>query len=258
MAQTLRTGLVSVTFRKRTVPQIVADVAAAGLHGIEWGGDVHVPPGDLAAAADARQRTINAGLVVTAYGSYYNATKDKPELADTVLATATALGAPTVRIWAGPVGTQKADEAAFARVAADIARVCDLAKPLGLTITLEYHNGTLTDTLEGCLHLLSAVDRPNLLSGWQPRDSLSAEAGVAEINRIGPKLGNVHVFQWWPTGATRHPLADGADRWKAYLKAAAADHWPRFALLEFVKDDDVEQFKRDAATLKQLLGEIGT
>ena len=46
----MKTGLVSVTFRELASREIVALVANAGLDGIEWGGDVHVPHGELSTA----------------------------------------------------------------------------------------------------------------------------------------------------------------------------------------------------------------
>ncbi len=39
-------GLVSVTYRALPPAEIIALTAAAGLKGIEWAGDVHVPPND--------------------------------------------------------------------------------------------------------------------------------------------------------------------------------------------------------------------
>ncbi|MGC4030328.1 MAG: hypothetical protein QM754_01085 [Tepidisphaeraceae bacterium] len=121
-----------------------------------------------------------------------------------------------------------------------------------MSITLEYHGGTLTDTLPSTLKLLKLAEHPNVLSGWQPRDGKSAEDGADEIRQIGDKLSTVHVFQW-RSWTDRQPLADGADRWKTFLNAAAADGKPRFALLEFVKNDDLEQFFKDAETLKRIL-----
>ena len=38
----IRTGLVSVTFRKLSWTQVLAGVCDAGIESIEWGGDVHV------------------------------------------------------------------------------------------------------------------------------------------------------------------------------------------------------------------------
>ncbi len=88
-----------------------------------------------------------------------------------------------------------------------------------------------------------------------------------------PRLSSLHVYHWtigayeknivnetvrplvWPDDFNRHPLADGVDRWRSYLKEAqktGKDHW---ALLEFVKDDDPKQVMEDAATLIALLEE---
>lgn len=53
-------GLVSITFRKLSPGEIVELVATAGLVGIEWGGDVHVPHGDFARAAEVRKLTEGA------------------------------------------------------------------------------------------------------------------------------------------------------------------------------------------------------
>jgi hypothetical protein len=47
--------------------QIVALVVETGLGGIEWGGDVHAPHGDLIAAERARILAGDAGLEVSAF-----------------------------------------------------------------------------------------------------------------------------------------------------------------------------------------------
>jgi 3-dehydroshikimate dehydratase len=45
-------GLVSVTLRSLPPQEIIALAVKAGMKAIEWGGDVHVPPGDVAAASE--------------------------------------------------------------------------------------------------------------------------------------------------------------------------------------------------------------
>ncbi len=102
---TLSPGLVSVTFRQLSVQDIVNLTARAGLDAIEWGGDVHVPHGDLNAARAARIATEHAGLRVAAYGSYYRAGHADTGPFEDVLASAVELGAPCIRIWAGRQGS---------------------------------------------------------------------------------------------------------------------------------------------------------
>ena len=253
--QKLRTGLVSVTFRALDVPAIIALARKTGLETIEWGGDVHVPHGDLGAARDARSRGEDAGIAVSAYGSYYRAGVDDPKVPkfEDVLSTAVALGAPVIRVWAGVVGSDAASAADRSRVEHDLARICAMAAAEGVTVSLEYHGGTLTDSPTSALSLLEAVARPNLASYWQPRHGLSVEENLADIALLRPYLRDVHVFHWWPDGRTRHPLSDGATRWQRYLADLASDGRAHTVSLEFVRGDDPNQLVDDAKTLGSLL-----
>lgn len=71
----IRTGLVSISFRKVAACDLIEEVVKAGQQGIEWGGDVHVPHGDTAKAEQVARWTRDAGLESAAYGSYYRLAK---------------------------------------------------------------------------------------------------------------------------------------------------------------------------------------
>lgn len=249
----LRTGLVSVTFRQLSPREIVDLVKEAGLDGIEWGGDIHVPHGDLASAREVARMTQDGGIEVAAYGSYYRAASLASPAFEDVLATAYELGAPTIRVWAGERGSKDADEAYRAQVADDLRRIAALSEPEGISISLEYHGGTLTDGLQSAGELLDAVHHPNLFTYWQPEVTRSSEECRWELAHFLPWLTNVHVFQWSRLdGETiRHPLEDGAADWQAYFDLAQGGS---YALLEFVRGDDPEQFRTDAQVLQRLLG----
>ena len=64
-------GLVSISFRSNSVEEIAKAAQSAGLEAIEWGGDVHVPHGDIAAARRAAEISAKYGLKTVHYGSYY-------------------------------------------------------------------------------------------------------------------------------------------------------------------------------------------
>lgn len=230
----LTPGLVSVTFRQLTVPEIVALVGRAGLAAVEWGGDVHVP--DVAAARDTAARCADAGIEVAAFGSYYRAGAGEPF--EGVLATTLALGAPRIRVWAGRLGS--AGEPDRAGVVADLARVAEMAAAEGVTVCLEYHANTLTDTLESTVDLLAEV--PAVRPYWQPPIGVSAADALAAVVALRPVTA--HVFTWTDTGR-RLPLAAGEALWRPVLSAMGSG----YALLEFVPDDDPAAFARDAATL---------
>jgi 3-dehydroshikimate dehydratase len=253
-------GLVSISFRPLSAQEVVRLVVDCKLRSIEWGGDVHVPHGNVAIAERVKQMSDDAGIAVSAYGSYYRlaAAPDKTPPFEAVLDSALALKAPIVRVWAGNVASAQADDAHRAAVAADLNRIADLAGAHGLRVGLEYHAGTLTDTPESTLALLQAAPQPNVQSFWQPRHGLSIEENLAEIAMLRPRLANVHVFHWWPDAATRLPLAAGRDRWRAYLTALVpANDDTRHASLEFVRADASQQLVDDAATLLDLLRDDG-
>ena len=93
-------GLVSVSFRKESPEAIVAAAAQAGLQGIEWGGDIHVPCGDIENAKRVSALTEAAGLQTLAYGSYYRLGDHTTDF-NKVLETAQALDTSVIRIWGG-------------------------------------------------------------------------------------------------------------------------------------------------------------
>ena len=141
-------GLVSITFRNLSPQEIVDLVVKAGLSSIEWGGDIHVPHGDIAQAKKVRQQTLDAGLSVAAYGSYYRigVSEGKGLPFASVLESAVALGAPTIRVWAGEKGSAETTAVERAAIVADAIRIAELAQAQNVAISLEYHGGTLTDT----------------------------------------------------------------------------------------------------------------
>lgn len=250
----LHSGLVSITFRQLTPAAIVELVCRAGLRGIEWGGDVHVPHGDLARAKEVRQLTEQAGLTVPAYGSYYRAGRSEDEGLPfaKVLASAVELGTPLIRIWAGAAGSDVTDEEAHAPIVADLRRIAELAARAGVRVAAEFHGNTLNDTNAAADRLLREVAHPNFYSYWQPLTDMSDAVCLEGLAALRPRLAHVHVFQW-RTYRDRQPLAEGRERWAKFFQSAAAAPGDRYAMLEFVRDDAPEYFLGDAATLKSLL-----
>lgn len=223
--------------------------AAAGLQAIEWGGDIHVPHGDLAAAERVRRLTCDAGLQVSCYGSYSRAGEGGDAAA--VVDTALALGAPTIRIWAGKRGSADADAQHWEQVVAACRSMLEHAAGKPVNIVFETHGGTLTDTLKCELELLRRLSHPQIGVCWQPPNGQLLEPCEEWLKEVLPWTHHLHVFHWWPTSAARLPLRDGAARWRRYL-SIARDH-AKYATLEFFKGDSVEQMRADAQTLRELL-----
>jgi hypothetical protein len=246
-------GLCSVTMRAHPPDEVVALAWSGGLEVIEWGGDVHVPVGDLRRAREVGARTEDAGLAVCSYGSYYGRGPEQLEFA-AVLETALALGAPRIRAWAGTRGSDALDAVERGRVVADLHAAAELAKAAGIELAVEFHPNTLTDTLSSTLALLADVGA-GLATYWQPPVGESDTDALAGLRAVLAHVVTVHVFSWWPA-RERLALSARAELWRAVCDRLVAgstrDVMPM--LLEFVPDDDPAAVLRDASTLCDLIG----
>ena len=222
----MKTSVASVTFRRKSVCEVAELARRAGLDAVEWGGDIHVPPGNAQAARAALHCTRENGLTVSAYGSYYRAGAE--EDFGPVLETALSLGCRVIRVWAGRQGSA----------------LC--------TQEERYHADTLTDTLASALALLG--EAPGLRTLWQPPVGLTAAENLHALHALEGRVENLHVYHRDREGACR-PLAEGTADWHAYFAAAQKDGTQRYATLEFVMGDNEEQFLQDAAALHVLLKE---
>lgn len=245
------TGMTSITFRKLSVDEILSLVKKCGLDGIEWGGDIHVPPGSIATAQIVHKKTVEAGLKVLAYGSYFcpGETKNPLQEFEKVLESAHALGAPIIRIWAGKKGSAVAENSYRKNVVDQISQICEMAQKYGIKIATEYHRNTLTDTLKSTKLLFSQVNHPNMYTYWQPNPDISFDEQLNEIQQLKEKICTYHVFAWEKENI-RLPLADFRSKWEQYCKKIPANTINM--IIEFVKDDSTQQFEQDAKVLISL------
>jgi sugar phosphate isomerase/epimerase len=259
----MKTGLCSITFRQLSVQQIVDLVKQADLDAIEWGGDVHVPPGDIVAAEEAKRLTLEAGLEVSSYGSYYFVLDKDGQKQDfaPVLESALALGTNTIRIWPGSQPSEVASEKYRTQFVEKLRADLDAAAAKNVRLALEFHGNSFSDSNAAALALLDEVNHPNLYTYWQPMYWIAdADYRFQGLEKLADRVINLHVFQWlfhpmrggWGDNIERLPLSDGEAEWRKYLSVdlPPGDHC---ALMEFVRGDDLEQFKQDAAALRRFL-----
>jgi sugar phosphate isomerase/epimerase len=256
----LKPGLVSISFRSKSPEEILHALDGLPLQGIEWGGDVHVPHGDLETARCVGQRTRDAGLDPFCYGSYYrfrdvlsSGKEFGPEI-EAVLDTAESLGARRVRLWAGEQDYEDADEATCRAVATRAHEIGVIADQRGLGIDLEFHGGTLNNSAGHSLELLGAINHANVKTLWQPSVGLSGEKRLQSLQDMLPQVSNIHCFHWGPGGfQERLALAEGISEWSAYLSVLKHAGLPRWVSLEYVRDDAFESLAEDARTLAGLI-----
>jgi 3-dehydroshikimate dehydratase len=251
----IKIGLCSVTFRKLSVEQVIDLCLQAGLEGIEWGGDIHVPSGNDARAAEVAALTEQANLDIVSYGSYYRLGPDEKENVpfEDVLETAVRLKAPAVRVWAGRKGSEETGEKERAEIVRDGQRIVALAEQKGVTVNIEYHGNTLTDTPASADRLMKEIDHPNMRLYWQPAVGESVDRRIDGIRQVLPWLINRELMVRQEAAAILKEIA--TEESVPALIEALNDDWvfTQKAVLEALgrlKDE------RAAPALAELLGAL--
>lgn len=252
-------GICSLTLGQLPPADVIELCVATGLTHIEWWGrdNGHIPMGDVHRARSVGEMTREAELTIATYGSYYRVGESEVQgLAfDSVLKTAVALDAPAIRVWAGTKGSDVITPDQRQTVIDDAMRIAAMCTDKGVRLVFEYHQGTLTDTDISAAALAEALQHPAIDFGWQARTGVPVSENMEGLAGILPRLGTLHVFNWTKEAGKylRRPLGDAMNEWRGYFGLVAETGRDHVALLEFVKDNSVDQFKADAVALRELV-----
>lgn len=244
----MKKGLVSVTFRKLEVLEIVKLVKDAGLDCIEWGSDIHVPVGDFEKAKYTANLMDEYGLETISYGTYYRVgTSDN---FDEIIETAKILNTTNIRVWAGSKDREEFTDEEKEILVNDAKNICEKAKKVSMTVSFEYHGKTFTNTQSSTLELLKAIDMDNNYTYWQPLSNATEAEKLVNVKRLydDKKLMNIHIYHW-DDDKNAFLLEEGKDLWINRIKDIECNA----ILMEFVKDGTVENFYKDVKTLNEIL-----
>ncbi len=249
-----RCGLVSISFRNKNVDEIIALCVSAGLKYIEWGSDVHCPPGNIELANEIYNKTQKAGLTTYCYGTYFRAGITDVSEFENYCITADILRAETIRVWAFNKKYSECTPEEISKIENDIDIIFKTAKKYGLHINFEYHRGSLTENIVGAKLLFDNLPKDILKIHWQPNPEISVSENLKELEML-PDVDIVHVFAWtFENGNNvRHPLFNHHSTWQEYINLARVKNPDCIFELEFFKDDTDNQFLEDANILFDLL-----
>ena len=253
-----RAGIVSVTFRQYEYKNLIRYIKATDLSCVEWGSDIHVPYDNSHKAVDVAVEMQKNNLVSASYGSYYRLgnSDNTPEMFSMILNNAKILGVPMIRVWGGTTGSSNLDEKDKQDIIKDVLNIAGTAKKENIKISLEYHANTITDTIESTIKFIKEVRKQengdNVYLYWQPNQNRDFFTNKAELMLVCPYLSNVHVFAW--ETENRFALDFHREHWENYINIIKNNSGKNHDfLLEFVKDDLVEQMTEDAKVLVELI-----
>ena len=242
-----RLAFTTVTFRNKNIPEIVDVAVKNGVKFIEWGADVH-------AKSESDARLIRAlcdenGIESISLGSYCRVGDGDLDAFRRDCMIADIIGARRVRVWLGRLGSADTSAETRKKLLDETRKMARVAKEHGITVAFEFHRKTLTDTGASCAAFLRDVGEPNVRTYWQPFFEGNDENN---LDAVIDNVAAVHVFSW-DAECHRFPLSDKEAEWRGFIEKVRSRHSDMDCILEFVKDDSDEQFKKDVETLKKLL-----
>ncbi len=244
-------GLVSVTFRSVSCEKLIEYIKKSGLSCVEFGGDVHIPHGDIKKAEEVKNTCKKNNIDIVSYGSYYRAGTGQDF--NSILETAAALGASNIRVWAGSKNRSEYSSDEYKNIIQDLQNICFSANERNITISAECHGGTITDkpvtAAEAAFEINSKIN--NFFLYWQPNQFESHAYNIAGLAKMLPYVSNIHVFAW--ENNLKFPLAHHKNRWEEYIALLKETKKTHSLLLEFVHDGTPEAFFGDCETLLDLI-----
>ena len=246
-----KTGVVSVSFRKLTVDEVIKCTKDAGLLAIEWGSDVHAPYTDLERINYIAKAQKEAGLYCSSYGTYFKLGEHDTEELRGYIAAAKILGTNILRLWCGNKNFEDMTAEERDYIVSESKKAAKIAEELGAVLCMECHNNSFTNSVDGALYLMEAVNSEAFRMYWQPATKHTVEMNIDYATKIAPYTYNVHVYYY--EDGVKHPLADGVESWRKYLACFGTD---RHLLLEFMPDNSPDSLATEAKTLNSLAAEF--
>ncbi|MBR3802257.1 MAG: sugar phosphate isomerase/epimerase [Clostridia bacterium] len=183
-------GLCSVTFRKKSVAQVVQIAKKAGIGYIEWGGDIHVK--SIEDARIVKSICDNEGIKISSYGSYFNSLEYDEAQWTEICEIAEAMGASSIRIWLGKKDSEETSDREYNTLLKNTKKMCDIAKKYSLLVCPECHDNTFNNNTDAFLRIRNDLKKDNFKTYFQSR-YCRMEYDLDRIDRTFDFIENIHV-----------------------------------------------------------------
>lgn len=242
----LKIGVASVTFRNKTVSQVVEIAKNEDVEFIEWGGDVHVKTTNDAKLA--KKLCDENNIKISSYGSYYRTGySDKAEWEE-ICRISSEMGASSVRIWLGNKDSEDFTESEYKELLEEMKILCSKAKEYNLLVCPECHNNTFNNNTEAILKLKNDLNCDNFKTYFQSR-YLRLGYDIDRIEKTFDFIENFHVSYRDLKREQRFRKKD-----KNYLdkliKKFVSMNYNGIVIVEFTKGSKEKNFIKDVRKLK--------
>lgn len=239
-------GLCSVTFRKKTVQEIVDIAKKAGVEYIEWGGDIHVKNLDDARKVKALCEDNN--IKISSYGSYFNCAEYDESKWTEICQITKEMGANSVRIWLGKKDSEKTSEQEYNIILENTKKMCEIAEEFSLLVCPECHDNTFNNNTDAFLKIRRDISKDNFKTYFQSR-YFRMEYDLDRIDRTFDFIENVHVSY---RDLVKEQLLRKKDKnyIDTLLKKLREKNFKGIVMVEFVINDSEKSFYADMEKLK--------
>lgn len=239
-------GMASVTFRGKSIAEIVEIAKNACVDYIEWGADVHVKTPDD--AKKAKELCDNSGIKISSYGSYYRVGSCDKLQWKNICINASIMGASSVRVWLGNKDSEKTTDEEYAVILEDCRYMCDIAKQYGLLVCPECHDNTFNNNTDAIIRLKNDLNAENFKTYFQSR-YFRFEYDIDRIDRTFDFIENVHVSYRDLKREQRFRKKD-KNYLDKLLKKLLGMGFDGIVILEFTTADKEKNFIKDIKKLR--------
>lgn len=232
---------------------VVHAAADAGVGGIEWSDDGFLEPGDADSAFAAMMATLRAGMCTASYSTLFRPGIHNPSHFDAVLATASTIHAPSVRLWAPPLGPKnRPGVKAFAQTARALG---DRASADGVTLCFSMANGTVLDSYRRASDVMKRIDHPFVKLCWEPMPGSSFDDDMESLSALRGHIGLLCARL--PSCGPGPGMLGGLDEeWLHYLDAfdeqGGSPDMSRYIILRSCCRYDTAGMKSDAKLVRTI------
>ena len=240
-------GLCSVTFRKKSVAQVILIAKKAGIDYIEWGGDIHVTT--VEDARIVKSLCDNEGIKISSYGSYFNSIEYDEEKWIQVCEIAKEMEAPSIRIWLGKKNSEEMSNKEYRTLLENTKKMCDIASGYRLDVCPECHDNTFNNNTDAFLRLKKDLQKDNFKTYFQSR-YFRMEYDLDRIDRTFEFIRDVHISYRDLKKEQLHRKKDifYLDKLLKKLKSKSFDG---IVMVEFVDFNSERVFYRNVRKLKK-------